>query len=83
MDKSKWFDDFFDNIKCPMADKWCAQNQWYGRDGFLTERTLEIHVQLVDVDKVDPKTQKYYDEIDKRIYALYKNRLEKYFSMNN
>ena len=83
MDKNKRIDELIKSVTCPLAEKWSRQNHWYGRDFFLTNRALDIHRQLVDIDKIDPKTQKYYDEIDKRIYTLYKKRLKKYFSMDN
>ena len=57
-------------------------NSWFGYD-FMTDYAFRVHKELVEFEGVDPKSKKYYDEIDKRIYNRFKDRLIKYYSMGN
>ena len=67
----------------PKADKWAKHNRWFGEDEVMTMRAFKIHRMLVEFEGVDPKSKKYYNEIDKRIYDQFKHRIKKYYSMNN
>jgi len=51
----------------PMAEDWAAKNRWFGTDRAMTFTAFEIHKDLVDKEGFDPKSQEYYQEIDKRI----------------
>ena len=51
----------------PMAEDWAAKNRWFGTDRAMTFTAFEIHKDLVDKEGYDPKSQDYYQEIDKRI----------------
>jgi len=51
----------------PMAEDWAAKNRWFGTDRAMTFTAFEIHKDLVDKEGYDPKSQEYYQEIDKRI----------------
>jgi hypothetical protein len=51
----------------PMAEDWAAKNRWFGTDRAMTFTAFEIHKDLVDKEGYDPKSQEYYNEIDKRI----------------
>ena len=75
--------EFINYIADPQCDEWWQQNKWYGNDIFLTNKALDIHRKLVDEEKVDTNSKYYWDELDRRLYKLYKKRLKKYFSMNN
>ena len=52
----------------PRAQKWVKHNSWFGEDEILTRASFRIHQILVEFEGVDPKSKKYYNEIDKRIY---------------
>ena len=67
----------------PKAIKWVKFNSWFGEDEFMTTYALKIHRTLVEFEGVDPKSKKYYDEIEKRIYDRFKHRIKRYYSMNN
>ena len=67
----------------PKAEKWAKINSWFGYDVFMTDYAFRIHKELVEFEGIDPKSKKYYDEIDKRIYNRFKFRLNKYYSMGN
>ena len=51
----------------PMAEDWAARNTWFGTDRAMTFTAFEIHKDLVEKEGFDPKSQEYYEEIDKRI----------------
>ena len=51
----------------PMAEDWAARNKWFGTDRAMTFTAFEIHKDLVDKEGYDPKSNEYYEEIDKRI----------------
>ena len=49
------------------AEKWAANNRWFGTDKAMTYTAFDIHRQIVDEEGYDPKSDEYYAEIDKRI----------------
>ena len=51
----------------PQAEDWAAKNRWFGQDRAMTFTAFEIHKDLVDKEGIDPKSDEYYTEIDKRI----------------
>jgi len=51
----------------PQAEDWAAKNRWFGTDRAMTFTAFEIHKDLVDKEGIDPKSDEYYAEIDKRI----------------
>ena len=51
----------------PMAEDCASKNSWFGTDRAMTFTAFEIHKDLVDKEGFDPKSQEYYEEIDKRI----------------
>jgi hypothetical protein len=51
----------------PMAEEWAARNKWFGTDRAMTFTAFEIHKDLVEKEGYDPKSNEYYEEIDKRI----------------
>jgi hypothetical protein len=51
----------------PMAESWASKNAWFGSDRAMTFTAFEIHKDLVEKEGYDPKSQEYYQEIDKRI----------------
>ena len=53
-------------IKDPKAESWASENKWFGRDKVMTNVAYAIHEDLVN-QGVDPRTDYYYTEIDKRM----------------
>jgi len=51
----------------PMAEDWASKNKWFGRDRPMTFTAFEIHKDLVEKEGFDPKSDEYYEEINKRI----------------
>ena len=53
-------------VKDPKAEAWATENDWFGRDKVMTNVAYAIHEDLVN-QGVDPRTDYYYTEIDKRM----------------
>lgn len=51
----------------PRVEEWADRNQWYGKDTVMTHAAWGIHRQLIEVEKFDPSSDEYYDELDRRI----------------
>jgi len=51
----------------PEAEDWASRNKWFGTNRAMTFTAFEIHKDLVDNEGYDPKSDEYYQEIDKRI----------------
>src|SRR5210317_1021375 len=53
-------------VKDPKAESWAEKNEWFGTDKVMTNVAYAIHEDLVN-QGVDPRTDYYYSEIDKRM----------------
>ena len=60
----------------PRVEEWAEKNKWYGRDTVMTHAAWGIHRQLVQVDGVDPNSDEYYDELDKRIRDAFPHKFQ-------
>jgi hypothetical protein len=50
---------------------WARKNTWFGRDREMTDYARHIHDRLVVFDRVDPKTDEYWEKLDKEIRKRY------------
>jgi hypothetical protein len=60
----------------PMAEDWAAKNKWFGTNRAMTFTAFEIHKDLVEKEGYDPKTNEYYEEIDKRIRVDFPSKFD-------
>ena len=51
----------------PKAEDWAENNQWFGKDNAMTYTAFDLHRKLTEEEGYDPKSNSYYEEIDKRI----------------
>ena len=51
----------------PKAQAWAERNNWFGNDSAMTYAAFGIHKELVEQEGIDPKTDEYYNELDKRM----------------
>lgn len=65
------------------AEKWANHNKWFGKDMPMTYTAFDIHKILLEDEGINPKSDKYYEELDKRIYQEFPLKMKKYFSSNN
>ena len=58
----------------PKAVEWAEKNTWCGEDEVMTEAARAIHKNLVLTERVDPKSDLYYDQLDKRLREYFPNK---------
>jgi len=51
----------------PRAEEWAEQNSWFGQDRVMTYAAWGIHQTLVEQEGVDPNSDEYYTELNKRV----------------
>ena len=51
----------------PKAEDWAEKNEWFGKDNAMTYTAFDLHRKLTEEEGFDPKSETYYQEIDKRI----------------
>jgi len=51
----------------PRAEQWASENPWFGQDRTLTYAAWGIHQSLVEEEGIDPNTEDYYTELDRRL----------------
>ena len=59
------------------AEKWAAENDWFGEDYTMTFAAFGLHKQLVEEERFDPKSDAYYDELDKRMKSEFAHKFQK------
>lgn len=59
----------------PKATDWQKANSWFGSDEEMTSLALGLHQKLVR-EGVDPRSDEYYDRIDRRMRQLFPDRFE-------
>jgi hypothetical protein len=65
-------------VKDPKAEVWASENEWFGTDKVMTNVAYAIHEDLVN-QGVDPRTDYYYSEIDKRMRENLPHKFEQKF----
>ena len=51
----------------PKAEDWASKNDWFGKDNAMTYTAFDLHKTLTEEEGMDPSTDEYYAEIDKRM----------------
>ena len=51
----------------PKAEDWASKNTWYGQNRMLTYGAWGIHQTLVEEEGVEPDSEEYYTELDRRL----------------
>jgi len=51
----------------PKAEAWAEKNEWFGKDNAMTYTAFDLHKKLTEQEGFDPKSDEYYDEVDKRM----------------
>ena len=60
-----------------IAESWASKNTWFGNDTAMTYTAFDMHKRLVEDEGYDPKSDEYYDEIDKRIRLEFPHKFAK------
>ena len=60
----------------PKANAWAEKNTWFGQDEAMTYTAFAVHRNLVEEQGYDPKSDEYYQEIDRQIREQFPNKFE-------
>ena len=61
----------------PQAEDWATKNTWFGNNSAMTYTAFDIHKKLVEDEGFDPKSNEYYEEVDKRIRLEFPHKFDK------
>ena len=61
-------------VPSPRAEDWAEQNSWFGQDRVMTYAAWGIHQTLVEQEGVDPSSDEYYTELDKRVRSTFPDK---------
>ncbi len=50
------------------AEVWRAKNKWFAKDSEMTAYAMGLHQKLVKEDFIDPRSDHYYEEVDKNLH---------------
>jgi hypothetical protein len=51
----------------PKAEDWASRNTWYGQNRTLTYGAWGIHQTLIEEEGIEPDSEEYYTELDRRL----------------
>ena len=60
----------------PKLKEWVGKNDWFGQDDIMTYAAFKIDEQL-QAEGVDPMSDAYYAEVDKRLYTEFPHKFSK------
>lgn len=58
------------------AQKWAEKNEWFGADEAMTYTAFAVHKKLVEEQGYDPKSDDYYEEIDRQLREQFPHKFE-------
>ena len=60
----------------PKAEEWAEKNEWFGKDSAMTYTAFDLHRKLTEEEGIDPRSEEYYKEIDKRIRLEFPHKFD-------
>jgi len=60
----------------PKAEDWAEKNEWFGKDSAMTYTAFDLHRKLTEEEGIDPRSDEYYKEIDKRIRLEFPHKFD-------
>ena len=61
----------------PKAEAWAEENEWFGKDNAMTYTAFDLHRKLTEEEGMDPQSDEYYSEVDKRIRLELPHKFDK------
>ena len=61
----------------PKAELWAEKNEWFGKDNAMTYTAFDLHRKLTEEEGMDPQSDEYYEEVDKRIRLEFPHKFDK------
>ncbi len=60
----------------PRAEDWASNNDWFGKDSAMTYTAFDLHRKITEEEGIDPRSDEYYEEIDKRIRLEFPHKFD-------
>ena len=60
----------------PKAQGWAEKNDWFGKDEAMTYTAFAVHRKLVEQEGYDPRSDEYYEEIDRQLREQFPQKFE-------
>jgi len=60
----------------PKAQGWAEKNEWFGKDEAMTYTAFAVHRKLVEQEGYDPRSDEYYEEIDRQLREQFPQKFE-------
>ena len=60
----------------PRAEEWAEKNEWFGKDSAMTYTAFDLHRKLTEEEGIEPRSEEYYTEIDKRIRLEFPHKFD-------
>ena len=64
-------------VRDPKAEAWAEENDWFGKDNAMTYTAFDLHRKLTEEEGMDPQSNEYYVEVDKRIRLEFPHKFGK------
>jgi GH15 family glucan-1,4-alpha-glucosidase len=61
----------------PKAEAWAEENEWFGKDNAMTYTAFDLHRKLTEEEGMDPQSNEYYIEVDRRIRLEFPHKFGK------
>ena len=61
----------------PKAEAWADQNEWFGKDNAMTYTAFDLHRKLTEEEGMDPQSDEYYAEVDRRIRLEFPHKFDR------
>jgi hypothetical protein len=61
----------------PKAEAWAEENEWFGKDNAMTYTAFDLHRKLTEEEGMDPQSDDYYKEVDKRIRLEFPHKFDR------
>ena len=61
----------------PRAEEWASRNEWFGKDNAMTYTAFDLHRKITEEEGMDPQSDEYYSEVDKRIRLEFPHKFGK------
>ena len=61
----------------PKAEAWAEENEWFGKDNAMTYTAFDLHRKLTEEEGMDPQSDEYYEEVDRRIRLEFPHKFDR------
>ena len=61
----------------PKAEAWAEKNEWFGKDNAMTYTAFDLHRKLTEEEGMDPQSDEYYMEVDRRIRLEFPHKFDR------